>query len=248
MMERIETRFGEIDISELTSADVANLALQRTVTLFHTGIPRLGAPSYLFWARFGNDWPLRLEARLRPRKIVAGALATIVADVEQISASLGTGPVARLCDIGCGYAFHDLLLSRVLDLTHIHLIDIEHTPERHHDFDRCGAGYSNLERARGLVMRNAAPGRQPLVSCLNPQRQAIDFSHDFDLVISLLSCGFHYPVDTYLKFFERCLAPGGRIVLDLRRSENHESLFDAFRIEREIDSEVKSTRVVLVRK
>lgn len=247
-MERIETRFGEIDVSELTGADVANLALQRTATLFHTGIKRLGAPSYVFWARFDKDWPLRLEARLRRRKIVTGALATIGADVEQISACLGAGPVARLCDIGCGYAFHDLLLSRVLNLTDILLIDIEHTPERHHDFNRRGAGYSNLERARELIMRNSPPGQQPHVSCLNPQRQAMDFSQSFDLVISLLSCGFHYPVDTYLEFFERCLAPGGRIVLDLRRSENHDSLFDGFRIEREINGDEKSARVVLVRK
>lgn len=247
-MRKAQTAYGDVDVSALSATDVANLALQRTEVMFNTGIPRIGAPSYLFWARFNSKLPLMLEARLRRQKIISGALAVITAEVAQIVARLPSEPVARLCDIGCGYAFHDVFLGRVVDLTQIHLIDIEHTDQRHHDFNRCGAGYSNLERAAALLASNAQPGKQPPISTLNPQRQEMDFSHCFDLIISLLSCGFHYPVDIYLEFFERCLAPGGQIILDLRCDQDHASLFSSFRVAHKIIGDKKTERVFLVRK
>ena len=37
-----------------------------------------------------------------------------------------------------------------------------------------------------------------------------------DLVVSLLSCGFHYPVNDYLPYLRTCLKPGGQAILDLR--------------------------------
>lgn len=41
-----------------------------------------------------------------------------------------------------------------------------------------------------------------------------------DLIISMKSWGFHYPVRTYLQLAKRSLNPGGRIILDLRKREN----------------------------
>lgn len=40
------------------------------------------------------------------------------------------------------------------------------------------------------------------------------------LVISLLSMGFHYPVETYLKEIYESLAPGGVLICDIRKGTN----------------------------
>jgi len=247
-MNTVQTPYGEIDVSKLRVGDVANLALQRTDTLFDTGIPKIRSPSYLFWARFKIALPLKVEASLRWRGIVSEAMATISTEVEQIVACLGPSPVRKLCDIGCGYAFHDVLFCRLMELSHVHLIDIEQTSERHHDFNRKGAGYSDLSVAKALIECNTTAEAMPEITTLNPQREALDFGRSFDLILSLLSCGFHYPVDTYTPFFDRCLAEGGRIVLDLRKGEDHSTLFEGFQVERTIVEQDKSARVTLVRK
>lgn len=39
---------------------------------------------------------------------------------------------------------------------------------------------------------------------------------EVDVVTSLLSWGWHYPVGTYLEAVERALRPGGRLILDVR--------------------------------
>ena len=70
-MNTVQTPYGEIDVSKLRVGDVANLALQRTDTLFDTGIPKIRSPSYLFWARFKIALPLKVEASLRWRGIVS---------------------------------------------------------------------------------------------------------------------------------------------------------------------------------
>jgi len=42
------------------------------------------------------------------------------------------------------------------------------------------------------------------------------------MVISIASWGFHYPLSTYLDQVEQALAPGGRLILDLRRHQGQE--------------------------
>ena len=39
----------------------------------------------------------------------------------------------------------------------------------------------------------------------------------FDLVLSLISWGFHYPVETYLARVHEILRPGGHLIMDVRK-------------------------------
>ena len=40
-----------------------------------------------------------------------------------------------------------------------------------------------------------------------------------DMIVSLLACGFHFPIDGYMPFFTEKLVDGGRLILDLRNSQ-----------------------------
>ena len=55
------------------------------------------------------------------------------------------------------------------------------------------------------------------ITTINPKTEDTAALGAFDLVISLASCGFHYPVGTYQDLFSRQISPGGGIVLDIRK-------------------------------
>ena len=48
----------------------------------------------------------------------------------------------------------------------------------------------------------------------------IEFNQQFDLIISLISWGFHYPVATYLKSAFDKLKTNGMIIIDVRKDSN----------------------------
>jgi len=66
-----------------------------------------------------------------------------------------------------------------------------------------------------------------------------------DLILSLLSCGFHYPVDTYAGLIDRSLRKGGRVILDVRKGENRN--LPGFCEVGEIGSYEKHHRIVYAR-
>lgn len=45
-----------------------------------------------------------------------------------------------------------------------------------------------------------------------------------DLVVSFLSCGFHYPVDTYLPMLDKALKAGGSAIFDLSETTESEQV------------------------
>ncbi|MGK0448192.1 MAG: SAM-dependent methyltransferase, partial [Polaribacter sp.] len=48
----------------------------------------------------------------------------------------------------------------------------------------------------------------------------ITFNKKFDLIISIISWGFHYPVETYLDEVFDNLKPGGTLIVDVRKDSN----------------------------
>jgi protein-L-isoaspartate O-methyltransferase len=49
-------------------------------------------------------------------------------------------------------------------------------------------------------------------------------SGTFDVIISLISWGFHYPVSTYLDVVYDNMAENGILILDVRKNQNQEVL------------------------
>jgi hypothetical protein len=73
------------------------------------------------------------------------------------------------------------------------------------------------------LVKNGVPTDK--IRTTNPGTGSSPDVHDsnVDLIISLLSCGFHYPLKTYTEFALRALQPGGIFVFDMRRSEGQEN-------------------------
>lgn len=228
-----------IDFSTLTARDVADIALQRTDTLVRA--PRGSPISYRFWTR-GFLWPLRAEAALRRKSILAHALAATEREWREIESYLPAG--GALCDIGCGGAFIDVVAWKHRATRSLSLIDIETTKERYHNYHATGAGYSNLGSARRFLIANGVPDES--IAVCNPRRNPLP-GGPFDLIISLLSAGHHYPVAEYVPFVLQTLAPGGAFIFDMRRDTAQEKDLSGFRDVKLIHATPKSNRVAALR-
>ncbi len=210
--------------------DIVNLALQRTSSLRTFPVFGKGriSPSYYLWAKFGNDFLLQLEAKLRKKQIVEIAAHEIKDELSQILTTIATKEIKSVASIGPGLGMEIVELANVLSVSKVLLIDIEDNNRFHHGFNEQGAGYNNLSVTRDFINRNIS--RAIDFTLINPEIDNQIKNHDakYDLIISLISCGFHYPAKTYLDFFQKNLSDNGCIVLDLRKGEDHKELLKLF--------------------
>ena len=122
----------------------------------------------------------------------------------------------RLADIGCGYGFFSFAAAKHFECD-VELIDIETSENRHFGFEEVGAAYSNLQKAARFLSDNGISEQK--IRTTNPMKDDLNAIQPVDMIVSLLACGFHFPIDGYMPFFEEKLVDGGRLIMDLRNSQ-----------------------------
>ncbi|OCX65319.1 hypothetical protein BFP70_09635 [Thioclava sp. SK-1] len=203
-------------VADLKQLQIRNQALS-TRGIMMLGFQRtnhISTEARLAWEN-GDRAPLRQEARTRRDEIFQGALADIHSEYLGVQSALKTANFApkTVIDIGCGQALGDAFLLRDFDPAFI-LIDIEKTPSQYHAWKKRGSGYALLDEAAEFLRDNGA--RQ--VRTINPRLvpDQLNGLHA-DLVISTISCGFHYPIGEYLPIMLASLERGGTVILDIRQ-------------------------------
>jgi len=123
------------------------------------------------------------------------------------------GQVRCVLDIGCGLGVMDIYLARYQGTRHVHLADgtgkgifhLAYSQDPPEPWNDVHAAHSFVKKlvpwATHLEAHDVANG----IPAIKPPP---------DLIMSLLSCGFHYPVETYLDCFLRY--PKARVLLDVR--------------------------------
>lgn len=204
-------RIRALDTSALSNQDVLNLILQRSEIIRD----QPNHNQYIkAWIRGETEPLLRLINQVGPDTLIRRAAAFILLEYEELHSVLADNPPSAVTDIGCGYAFFDLFLAQDFDCN-LTLIDLEQTKERHFGFEESGAAYSDLAVTKAFLRANGIAAKR--IKTINPETQSVARIKDQDLVVSFISCGFHYPWDTYEGFFTKSVAEGGRIILDVRR-------------------------------
>jgi SAM-dependent methyltransferase len=148
-------------------------------------------------------------------------------------------------DIGCGMAGIDLLLWRYYGNPTVHLLDGTGFTDVRILFHPKMDPYNSMPIARRLLEGNGVPGDRIVEWAPDPAAAV----PSCDLVLSLLSWGFHYPVSTYLRLAERVLKPDGRLILDVRKGQGGlETVATSFSTVAIIDSSVKADRVCFIKR
>jgi SAM-dependent methyltransferase len=136
---------------------------------------------------------------------------------------------------------------RALSRAELSLLDKDLLSEKiYYGYKSSGAFYNSLSIAQTFLTANAVPSSKILI--YDPDADGFPRRERFDLIISLISWGFHYPVETYLEEVHGSLADDGVLILDLRKgTDGRRSLAARFAsVETIVDAE-KYERV-LVRK
>jgi SAM-dependent methyltransferase len=130
-----------------------------------------------------------------------------------------------ILDIGCGVGGIDAFLNwHYNEVPHFYLLDKTKIEDVvYYDLHETAAFYNSLPITELLLFKNGiARERLHIHEARSDNR--ILFDTTFDLVISLFSWGFHYPVSTYLEQVDRLLKPGGILVIDVRKGSQGEML------------------------
>jgi SAM-dependent methyltransferase len=150
-----------------------------------------------------------------------GYFESCASDLKDILVA-APGAHRHILDIGCGMAGVDILLSRELR----HVCGRGHAPkfylmDKNHVDEVIGYGYKSADKASAYCDFRTARA----FAGLNGIRRNVFFFSEswpeqpvcFDLIFSLISCGFHYPLGAYLTQILDSLATGGRVILDIRK-------------------------------
>jgi hypothetical protein len=127
----------------------------------------------------------------------------------------------NILDIGSGIAGLDVQISsHYNNEIQIFLLDKSTIDEDlHYGFEKIGSFYNSLLLSKKVLVDNGI-----LESNVFLQEATVDnkitFNKKFDLIISIISWGFHYPVETYLDEVFDNLKLGGTLILDVRKDSN----------------------------
>jgi len=192
---------------------ITDLILQRTGA--YLGIPGAGE-ALAAWFERGDRRGLHEHLVTSGRKeyFLRETLRQLRKDADLLIQQLPRTP-SRLVSIGPGNGLIELFLLQSGNISEVLLIDIEKTEDHYHGFNSRGSGYCSLSLTKSFILNNIAPG--PNVITCNPWKEPLP-TFQYDILISILSMGFHYPCDEYSHFIVRNSAPGGsRMILDKRR-------------------------------
>ena len=200
-----DLRSSDLSFKTLSDEDVALIGYQRT--------DYVQAASRKAWDT-GDRAPLMAEVQSNRSAILAGVAENIRQEMEELSTALkavGQFP-KQIVDIGCGAGIADIFLAHEFG-AEVTLVDIETTEHQYHGFNSQGSGYASLPAAKQLLAENGVLAAQTI----NPQKDSGAIKNLApDLVMSLISCGFHYPIDDYAELMFATLKRGGAVCLDLR--------------------------------
>lgn len=147
-----------------------------------------------------------LETFFSRQKIKRGFIKSILDDYESIKSYLPSN-ASRILDIGSGVAGIDVMLYRHYGKgSNIEFFLLDRTEENrdiYYGFRREGAFYNSLDVAKLMLLLNGI--KEQNIHLLNATSDYRINVSNIDLVISLLSWGFHYPISVYIEQVYRSL-------------------------------------------
>ena len=129
-----------------------------------------------------------------------------------------------IMDIGCGLGIINIFLNKIYNnQPNFFLLDKNRIDKViKYGFSSDYESYNDLKETRNLLINNDI--RPSSINTFDVEK---DFKIDakIDLVISLKSMGYHYPMDQYLRLFQTCCDENTSFIFDVSDGYYNESLF-----------------------
>lgn len=159
--------------------------------------------------------------------------------------------IRNVLDIGCGLGSINVLLNRYLPAVEtFHLLDrsLVEDGKLFGGWGHEGVFYNSLDVAKEFLTTNGVSVEKLHIIEAN-EKKTIDVPDDnVDLLISLLSWGFHYPLEYYLDEVERVISDECIWILDIRNHSNQENTLEKRGYDLEILEESTKRNRYLVKK
>lgn len=127
----------------------------------------------------------------------------------------------KVLDVGCGLAGIDYFISNLNTNNEINLLDRTQLDKNlYYGFNKEASFYNNLDLSEKFLRMNNITNK---INLLTPETDFKDFGK-FDLILSLISWGFHYPIETYIKRLDEVISDKGIFIIDIRHTILEESL------------------------
>lgn len=161
-----------------------------------------------------------------------------------------SGP--SVLDIGAGLAAIDVYIYKHYApmVPKIYLLDRQGVSEKiYYDFFPTASKYNCFSQTLEFMEANGVDRSTVMCFDADADEHKKLFQYKFDIIISLLSCGFHYPVSTYIDLIKFTLNDSGVCILDLRKDKGQVGeLKEHFPVVETISTYKKVERVMLKRK
>ena len=130
----------------------------------------------------------------------------------------------NIIDIGCGLGIINIFLNKIYNnKTNFYLLDKNRIDSKiSYGFSPNYESYNDLNETKKLLVDNNIS--KDNIQTINVESEII-IDQKIDLVISLKSMGYHYPIDLYLKLFETCCDKDTIFIFDVTEGYYKESLF-----------------------
>lgn len=125
--------------------------------------------------------------------------------------------VKKIVDIGCGLAGVSIQLSHYFSYPELYLIDRNEIDKNiRYGFHENECFYNSFELLREIIEMNYIKNTFFVLPETSFEKRGIN---NIDLVLSLLACGFHFPLYFYIGKIIYCLKNNGCFICDIRKTE-----------------------------
>ena len=136
--------------------------------------------------------------------------------------------VKNIMDIGCGLGIINIYLNRIFNNPKFFLLDKNRIDKKiKYGFSDNYESYNDLNETKNLLLDNEIKLDQ--INLFDVEK-TINISEKIDLVISLKSMGYHYPLENYLNLFKKHCSQDAIFIFDISKGNyNNISLTKIFK-------------------
>ena len=124
-------------------------------------------------------------------------------------------------DIGCGIGLIDIALYKHYNNSiKLHLLDKSNRIDENtsiRGFNKNYVFYNSMDATRETLLNNGISNNDIFTYEVDINSELLS-NQKYDIIISLLSCGWHYSIETYIELLNNNLETNGIIILDIRHN------------------------------